>query len=160
MELTLELQLHLLAQVTLAAFLSMVVGLDRERRDKSAGLRTHMLTGLGACLFTTIGSHALPEADPTRVAAGVVTGIGFLGAGVIIKAEDGARDLTTSASIWATAAIGVAVALDAWLLSIGATVLIWFILAVVQRWEMSMARAGNDDKASAKDREDPEAGQS
>src|SRR5689334_16555397 len=118
---SIELQLHLLAQVALAAFLSMVIGLDRERRDKSAGLRTHMLTGLGACLFTTVGAHALPEADPTRIAAGVVTGIGFLGAGVIFKKEDGVRDLTTSASIWATAAIGVAVALDAWLVSIGAT---------------------------------------
>jgi putative Mg2+ transporter-C (MgtC) family protein len=158
MELTLELQLHLLAQVALAAFLSMVVGLDRERRDKSAGLRTHMLTGLGACLFTTIGSHALPESDPTRVAAGVVTGIGFLGAGVIIKAEDGARDLTTSASIWATAAIGVAVALDAWLLSIGSTVLIWFILAIVQRWEDNILKA--NDAKKLKDREDSEVAQS
>lgn len=153
---SIELQLHLLAQVALAAFLSMIVGLDRERRDKAAGLRTHMLTGLGACLFTTIGSHALPDGDPTRVAAGVVSGIGFLGAGVIFRSEDRVRDLTTSASIWATAAIGVAVALDAWLLAIGATVLVWFILAVVQRWEVSVFRANG--KKRAKDRESSEAG--
>ena len=154
---SLELQLHLLAQVALAAFLSMIVGLDRERRDKSAGLRTHMLTGLGACLFTTIGAHALPESDPTRVAAGVVSGIGFLGAGVIFRSEDRVRDLTTSASIWATAAIGVSVALDAWLLAIGATVLVWFILAVVQRWEMGVLRQAKKD---AKAYEQSEAGQS
>jgi putative Mg2+ transporter-C (MgtC) family protein len=150
---TLELQLHLLAQVILAAFLSMIVGLDRERRNKSAGLRTHMLTGLGACLFTTIGSHVLPEGDPTRVAAGVVTGIGFLGAGVIIQSEDRVRDLTTSASIWATAAIGVAVALDAWLLAIGATVLVWFILAIVQRWEDNILRVNGQDKQDTKEYE-------
>jgi putative Mg2+ transporter-C (MgtC) family protein len=150
---TLELQLHLLAQVALAAFLSMIVGLDRERRNKSAGLRTHMLTGLGACLFTTIGSHVLPEGDPTRVAAGVVTGIGFLGAGVIIQSEDRVRDLTTSASIWATAAIGVAVALDAWLLAIGATVLVWFILAIVQRWEDNILRVNGQDKQATKEYE-------
>jgi putative Mg2+ transporter-C (MgtC) family protein len=150
---TLELQLHLLAQVALASFLSMIVGLDRERRNKSAGLRTHMLTGLGACLFTTIGSHVLPEGDPTRVAAGVVTGIGFLGAGVIIQSEDRVRDLTTSASIWATAAIGVAVALDAWLLAIGATVLVWFILAIVQRWEDNILRVNGQDKQATKEYE-------
>jgi putative Mg2+ transporter-C (MgtC) family protein len=144
---TIELQLHLLAQIALAAFLSMIVGMDRERRDKSAGLRTHMLTGLGACLFTTVGSHALPLGDPTRVAAGVVTGIGFLGAGVIFKTQDGVRDLTTSASIWATAAIGMAVALDAWLTAIGATVLIWFILAVIQRWENSLVRSSKANAA-------------
>jgi putative Mg2+ transporter-C (MgtC) family protein len=157
---TLELQLHLLAQVVLATFLSMIVGLDRERRNKSAGLRTHMLTGLGACLFTTIGSHILPEGDPTRVAAGVVTGIGFLGAGVIVQSEDKVRDLTTSASIWATAALGVAVALDAWLLAIGATVLIWFILAIVQRWEDNILRVNGQDKEDTKARERPEADQS
>lgn len=154
---SIELQLHLLAQVALAAFLSMIVGLDRERRDKSAGLRTHMLTGLGACLFTTIGSHALPDGDPTRVAAGVVSGIGFLGAGVIFRSEDRVRDLTTSASIWATAAIGVAVALDAWLVAIGSTVLVWFILAVVQRWELSVLRA---NKNATKANEASEAEQS
>lgn len=152
-----ELQLHLLVQVALAAFLSMIVGLDRERRDKSAGLRTHMLTGLGACLFTTIGAHALPESDPTRVAAGVVSGIGFLGAGVIFRSEDRVRDLTTSASIWATAAIGVAVALDAWLLAIGATVLVWFILSVIQRWEMGVL---NQVIKDSKAHEPPESGQS
>lgn len=153
---SIELQLHLLVQVILAAFLSMIVGLDRERRDKSAGLRTHMLTGLGACLFTAIGSHALPDGDPTRVAAGVVSGIGFLGAGVIFRSEDRVRDLTTSASIWATAAIGVAVALDAWLLAIGATLLVWFILAVVQRWEVSVFHTNG--KKIAKDHESSEAG--
>jgi putative Mg2+ transporter-C (MgtC) family protein len=145
---SIELQLQLLAQVILATFLSMIIGLDRERRDKSAGLRTHMLTGLGACLFTAIGAHALPAGDPTRVAAGVVTGIGFLGAGVIMKTEARVRDLTTSASIWATAAIGAAVALDAWLTAIGATALIWFILAVLQRWENSLVRSSKADEAS------------
>lgn len=126
---SLELQIYLLARLMLAALLSMIVGIDRERRDKSAGMRTHMLAGIGACLFTMAGAFVFEGGDPTRVASGVVSGIGFLGAGVIFRSENRVRDLTTAASIWATAAIGVTVAVNAWLLAIGSTVLVWLILA-------------------------------
>lgn len=134
----LELQLEMLARLSLAAFLSMMVGIDRERRDKSAGLRTHILAGIGACLFTSIGTFPFIGSDPTRIAAGVVSGIGFLGAGVVFRGESRVKDLTTAASIWATAAIGTAVGVGAWLLAIGATVLTWFVLTIVRKIEERM----------------------
>lgn len=140
---TLELQLLLLARLALAAFLTMVIGIDRERLDKSAGLRTHMLAAMGACLFTSIGAFSFAGGDPTRVAASVVTGIGFLGGGVVFRGEDRVRDLTTAASIWTTAAIGATVGVGAWLLAIGATILTWFVLSIVRNIEERTLRSKN-----------------
>lgn len=131
-----EAQIITIVEILLAAVLSMLIGLDRERMGKSAGLRTHMLTGVGACIFTSLSLHAFPDGDTSRVASNVVTGIGFLGAGVIWRRESSVHDLTTAASIWATAAIGMAVAGGAWLLAIAATVIIWVILALVRRVDM------------------------
>jgi len=131
----LNLQLEISLELVFAAFLSMIIGIDRERRDRAAGLRTHMLVGLGACLFTTLSSHAFPNGDPTRVASNIVTGIGFLGAGTIIQRKSGVHNLTTAASIWATAAVGMAVGLGAWFLAICAVLLIWTILAIIYRAE-------------------------
>lgn len=134
---SLEQQATVIFYLLVAAVLSMLVGLDREQRDKSAGMRTHMLVGVGACLFTALSWMAFPNSDSARVAAQVVTGIGFLGAGVIYKGEERVHDLTTAASIWATAAIGMTVGSGAWLLAIGATLLVWFILRVlwyVRNW--------------------------
>ena len=132
---TLLVQLQIFGQILLTALLSALIGLDRERRDKSAGLRTHMLAGIGACAFTAIGFFAFPESDTSRVAAAVVSGIGFLGAGVIFHSEHRAHDLTTAASIWVTAAVGIAVGVGAWLLAIAMTVTIWVILAVLHAFE-------------------------
>ncbi|MDQ7025387.1 MAG: MgtC/SapB family protein [Anaerolineae bacterium] len=134
---TLEQQFISLLNLILAAILSFIIGFNRERSEKPAGMRTHMLASVGACLFTMIGLLAFPNGDSTRVASTVVTGIGFLGAGTIWhdKARDKVQSLTTAASIWATAAVGVAVGVGAWFLAIGATIIIWFILAVVFRLE-------------------------
>lgn len=137
------LQIELLAQVLLISLLSGLVGMDRERRDKSAGLRTHMLAGIGSCVFTALGLHAFPSADLSRVAAAVVTGIGFLGAGAIYQSEDAVRELTTAASIWATAAIGIAVGVGAWLLATGVTVTVWIILAVLRKLEDKSSNANS-----------------
>src|SRR5690606_24013627 len=128
----------LFGQVLLITFLSALIGLDRERRDKSAGLRTHMLAGIGACAFAALGLYAFPgdNVDTSRVAAAVVSGIGFLGAGVIFHSEDRAHDLTTAASIWVTAAVGVAVGVGAWFLAIGMTVVVWITLALVHAVEV------------------------
>ena len=128
-------QIQIFGQVLLTTLLSALIGLDRERRDKSAGLRTHMLAGIGACAFTAVGALAFPEADMSRVAAAVVSGIGFLGAGVIFHSDNRAHDLTTAASIWVTAAVGVAVGVEAWFLGIAMTVTIWIILAVIHGFE-------------------------
>jgi putative Mg2+ transporter-C (MgtC) family protein len=134
---TIYIQAVLLVKVLFTAFLSMIIGFDRERLEKSAGLRTHMLAGIGACLFTVVGAEAFDFADSARVAAGVVSGIGFLGAGAIFyrEGDDHVHELTTAASIWTTAAVGVAVAMGGWLLATGVTVLTWFILVVVRYFE-------------------------
>jgi putative Mg2+ transporter-C (MgtC) family protein len=120
--------------LVIAAFLSMLNGLDRERLDKSAGLRTHMLVGVGSCLFTILSAKAFDAADTSRVAANIVTGIGFLGAGVIYKSGGRVHDLTTAASVWITAAVGMAVGVGAWLLAIAATVTVWLILDTLRRY--------------------------
>lgn len=96
-----------LIRLTLAAFLSGLVGFEREARQKAAGLRTHMLIGLGAALFTLISGAAFQFGDPTRIAAQVVSGVGFLGAGAIFREGANVRGLTTAAGIWAVAAIGM-----------------------------------------------------
>ncbi len=127
-------QSQIVFQLLLAAFLALVIGLDREHREEPAGLRTHMLVGVGACLFTSLSLVAFPGGDPSRVASQVVVGIGFLGAGTIITHAGQPHHLTTAASIWATAAVGMAVGVGAWLLALSAAVLIWLILAVIRRF--------------------------
>jgi putative Mg2+ transporter-C (MgtC) family protein len=109
---------ELLVRLGLAAVLGGVIGAERELRDREAGLRTHMLVSLGSCLFTILsaygfrdvlnGNAVLVRTDPTRIAAQVVTGIGFLGAGAIIRQGFSVRGLTTAATLWLTAAIGMA----------------------------------------------------
>jgi putative Mg2+ transporter-C (MgtC) family protein len=126
-------QLVIALQVLLAAFLSMVVGFNRERRDKDAGLRTHMLVGTGACVFSALSILVFPESESARVAANVVTGVGFLGAGVIWRGDGRVHELTTAASIWIVAAIGMAVGLGAWFLALCITIVVWVILEVLWR---------------------------
>jgi putative Mg2+ transporter-C (MgtC) family protein len=142
---SLVLQAEILLELILATFLGMVIGLDREYRNQPAGLRTHMLVGLGSCLFTVLSIYAFPGSDPGRVAAQIVAGIGFLGAGTIINRKGQAHHLTTAASIWATAAVGMAVGTGAWFLGIGASLLIWIILSVIRRWSKTNPQHSKDD---------------
>ncbi len=135
---SLEVQFLTSLQLLLATFLSMLVGLERDRQNQPAGLRTHMLVGFGSCMFTIISFHAFPGSESARVAAQIVTGIGFLGAGTILhlrntNGESDIKHLTTAASIWATAAIGMAVGTGAWFLAINGTLITWMILAIVRR---------------------------
>ncbi|MGH9169576.1 MAG: MgtC/SapB family protein [Acidimicrobiales bacterium] len=103
-------------ELSLALLLSALIGLEREIRQKSAGLRTHTLVGVGAALFliiskygfTDVLSRGLVVVDPSRVAAQVVTGVGFLGGGLIFVRRDSVRGLTTAAGVWVTAAVGAA----------------------------------------------------
>jgi putative Mg2+ transporter-C (MgtC) family protein len=95
----------------LAVLLGVVIGWERERSGHEAGVRTYAAVALGACAYGLVSSHVPGNTDPTRIAAGVVTGIGFLGAGVILRGEGNrVTGLTTAATIWATAAVGLAVA--------------------------------------------------
>jgi putative Mg2+ transporter-C (MgtC) family protein len=143
---SLEQQAVAALQLVVAAFLSLVIGLDRERRQRPAGLRTHMLVGLGSCLFTVLSLYAFPGADRARIASNIVVGIGFLGAGTIIQHKRTVHDLTTAASIWATAAMGMAVGAGAWLLALSATVTIWIVLAVIRRFEPEKVHPAPDDE--------------
>jgi putative Mg2+ transporter-C (MgtC) family protein len=104
-----NIQWEMVIRLVIAAFLGAVIGYERARAKKPAGIRTHLLVCMGAALFTVISIYGFGEnGDPSRVAAGVVVGIGFLGAGTILRQEKGVAGLTTAATIWAVAAIGVA----------------------------------------------------
>lgn len=124
-------QAEVIIELLLAALLSTLIGWDRETRHQPAGLRTHILVAVGSCLFTSLSIHAF-SGDTARVAAQVVAGIGFLGAGTIIQRKGQAHHLTTAASIWATAAVGMAVGVGAWFLALGSTLIIWGILRIVR----------------------------
>jgi putative Mg2+ transporter-C (MgtC) family protein len=114
---------EVVVRLLVTAVLCGAIGFERETRDQSAGFRTHILLGLGAALFTLVSAYGFApfteaalesggrgiQFDPTRIAAQIVTGIGFLGAGAIIRQGFDVRGLTTAASLWATAAIGMAV---------------------------------------------------
>jgi putative Mg2+ transporter-C (MgtC) family protein len=107
---------EILARLALAAGLGAAIGFEREVRNRSAGIRTHTLVGLGAAIFSIAGAYGFadvnhgPNVDPARIAAQVVSGIGFIGAGAIIQARGGVRGVTTAATLWVTAALGVAAA--------------------------------------------------
>ena len=120
----------MLLRLLLAAALGAVIGYQRERAGKPAGLRTHVLICVGAALFTIASLYGFGAgADPARVAAGIVAGIGFLGAGAIMRTGEGiVAGLTTAATIWAVAAIGLAVGAGLYLASAVATALTLVVL--------------------------------
>ncbi|MGW1838824.1 MgtC/SapB family protein [Streptomyces sp. NPDC002067] len=117
------------AELALALLLSSLIGMEREARQKSAGLRTHTLVGVGSALFMEVSIHGFGTLlgadgvalDPSRVAAQVVSGIGFIGGGLIFVKKDAVRGLTTAATIWLTCAIGMACGGGLPLLALGAT---------------------------------------
>ena len=101
---------HVLLRLSVAAALGGAIGLERELRERGAGLRTHLVVCVGSALFTLVSAYAFvgPHVDPTRIAAQIVSGIGFLGAGAIIRQGLSVRGLTTAATLWLVAAIGMA----------------------------------------------------
>ena len=136
-----ELRLDLLLRLSLAAVLGGAVGWEREHSGKPAGLRTNVLICVGAALLTDISvrmaSMGGPTADPGRIAAQIVTGMGFLGAGTIIQSRGTVVGLTTAATLWVVAAIGMAVGSGAYIEATGATVLVLIVLLplrAVERW--------------------------
>ncbi|HEY5320689.1 MAG TPA: MgtC/SapB family protein [Galbitalea sp.] len=124
-----------LTLLSVAFVLSAVIGIERQRQLKSAGLRTHTLVGLGAAVFTLVSAYGFDNVlgaevvlDPSRIAAQIVSGIGFLGAGVIFVRQNVVNGLTTAASIWVTAAIGMACGAGMPVLAVSATLL--YLIAV------------------------------
>lgn len=119
--------MELVLRLLVAAALGALVGYERETRKKSAGFRTNMLVSVGSCLFTIISIYSFGS-DPARIAAGIVTGIGFLGAGSIIVGGKHVRGLTTAATLWVVAGIGLAVGVGEYILATVTAVLIFSIL--------------------------------
>ena len=127
-------------RIALAGVLGAAVGLERELRAKEAGTRTHFLVSMGSALFTILSQYGFDESlkvysslasfDPSRIAAQVVTGIGFIGAGTIIFQTHVVKGLTTAAGLWVTAAIGMTVATGLYALAIGSTILVLCCLEV------------------------------
>jgi putative Mg2+ transporter-C (MgtC) family protein len=150
-------ELDALLRIVAAAVLGAVLGFEREITDKPAGLRTYMLVAEGSALFM-VGSILLTEefspeggvmvVDPTRIASTIVTGIGFLGAGVIFRAQDRVLGLTTAAGVWVAAAIGMLAGAGYFIVSIFGTILGLITLVGVRYLERQMGRRSDDDSHS------------
>jgi len=125
-------ELFYILPILLALFLGGILGWQRALCGKSAGPRTYALVGAGACLFTILSLNVF-VGDIARVAAGVVTGIGFLGAGTILHRKDHVEGLTTAAGMWMTASIGMAIGSGYYLLSIAITFIVLLLLMVDDR---------------------------
>ena len=120
---------QMLVQMVLAVALGTMVGYEREHEGKPAGMRTHGMVALGAALFTLVSIHGFGgTSDPARLAAQIVSGVGFLGAGAILHDRGSIRGLTTAASLWVTAAIGTTIGAGMYVLSIETAVLVFLLL--------------------------------
>jgi putative Mg2+ transporter-C (MgtC) family protein len=121
-------EIECVAQLVLGFILSSIIGFEREVSLKPAGFRTHILVGLGSTLLTIMSLNAFPEADSARVAASIIIGIGFLGAGTIVKTAERITGLTTAATLWMVASIGVTIGAGYYYLAITATALAYLAL--------------------------------
>jgi putative Mg2+ transporter-C (MgtC) family protein len=152
-----ESMIRLTVRLIVAMIFGAVIGIQRERAGKPAGLRTHMLVSLGAAVFIIAsGEFGMNPDSISRVIQGLVTGIGFLGAGAILKLYDkrAVEGLTTAAGIWMTAALGVAVGLGRFGLALVATLLAWMTLSLVRQLEHILnrgARNPEEDTISSED---------
>jgi putative Mg2+ transporter-C (MgtC) family protein len=140
-------------RLALATVLAGLVGVERERRDRAAGMRTQALVGLGACLFMIVSAYGFSQAlgqhvtlDPSRVAAQIVSGISFLGAGTIVLRHQAVSGLTTAASVWIAAALGSAIGGGLYVAAIAATVLAFVILSALKPLERRLRRGSRKPK--------------
>ena len=140
--------LQMIVRLLLTLVLSGLIGLERQVHRRDAGLRTHILVALGSCLIMLTSLYVFDiykdqvALDPVRIAAGVVTGIGFLGAGTIIRESDGVRGLTTAASLWVVAGIGLAVGVGFNKIAIYTTVLVLIVLHFLRYLEVPLSKEG------------------
>lgn len=127
-------ELWLLVDLLLAALLGFCIGLERKFRAKEAGIRTHTIVCLGAALMMVVSKYAFgSEADSARVAAQIVAGIGFLGAGMIVYKKNEVRGLTTAAGVWTTAGVGMACGGGMYIVAVGATMILVFVQWLMHR---------------------------
>ena len=150
-------QLEALIPLAVALVLSGIIGLDRQWKQSPAGIRTHMMVGIGSALVMVMGQSLYDDNSAARLAANVITGIGFLGAGVIIRRDDRVHELTTASSLWFVAMVGLVAGARLYVLAAGATVMGALVLSLL-RWLTRSARsdrraarrisaAGRDDQA-------------
>ena len=149
---------ELVQRLCLSALLGGALGLEREWRQKAAGLRTNILIAMGSTLFTmmSIDVSTGSGGDSTRIASGIVTGIGFLGAGAIMRTGAGIKGLTTAAMIWVNAAVGVAVGGGEKRVAIIATIVALVVLVLLDPVERALARRHRSQVPSATDDEPSE----
>jgi putative Mg2+ transporter-C (MgtC) family protein len=141
---------HILIRLIASVLFGAVIGLQRERVGKPAGLKTHIIATLGTTVFVlACSAYGMSSDGLSRVIQGIVTGIGFLGAGAILKsdAQHDIKGLTTAASIWISAAIGVAVGLGVLGLALLATILTLVILTFVKKFEVKFEKKGSKNSA-------------
>ena len=161
-EVVAALQLDLVLRVFVAFILGGVVGVERERRAKAAGLRTHMLVAGGSALFT-VASYSIfvgegTVRDPGRIAAQIVTGVGFLGAGAIIRSGPSVSGLTTAASIWVAAGLGMLAGGGAYALAIAGAAMTVVALRLPRRWVRPVPGQSEEDEDDEDDRPPPRGG--
>jgi putative Mg2+ transporter-C (MgtC) family protein len=140
-------ELQLAFDLLFAAILGGLIGLEREYKQRPAGLRTLILVSVGAALFAASATFAFGSASDgaSRIIANIIVGIGFLGSGAVLKQENNVQGLTTAASVWAVAAIAIAVALNLYFLAVVAELLVLITLFVLRRFE---PKSEADDSSS------------
>jgi Uncharacterized membrane protein len=152
-----ENDLSILLRVLIAMILTGVLGWERESAGKAAGIRTHMLVGIGAVLFVALAeiyvaryeqNNPNMRIDPIRTVEAVVTAIGFIGAGTIFVTRDKVQGLTTAASIWTTAAVGMIVGLERYFLAVSSTVIVFIILRIVSLIEKEKFKTDEENVKS------------
>ena len=144
-DLSLGTQIELTLRLVVALLLGAVIGWERELQRMPAGFRTHALVALGSAIFTIVSAYAFtgPLSDPTRIAAQIVSGVGFLGGGAILHYGGTVRGLTTAASLWAVAAVGMASGAGLFVIATVSTVLVIVALEVFQRLDRIAKRRFN-----------------
>jgi putative Mg2+ transporter-C (MgtC) family protein len=141
-DLSVDTEINLAIRLTVGLVLGAIIGFERELHRQPAGFRTHSLVSLGAALFTVVSAFGFsgPLVDPTRIAAQIVSGIGFIGAGTILQYRGHIRGLTTAASLWSVAAIGTAAGAGLFVVAMTGTLLILVILSILDRVEVFARR--------------------
>ena len=137
----LDLDLELIFQIALSATIGLILGIEREYAGKAAGMRTYSLVAMGATIFTIISKFGFSDVagagfDPSRVAAQIVTGIGFLGAGVIIFRGVKVEGLTTAAGLWVAAAIGMAIGAAMYEVAIVSAVIAFLVIVFLRKFDV------------------------
>lgn len=141
---------QMILQLLLAAFLGGIIGVEREAMRRAAGLKTYILVCMGCALFTITSYVGFKEFisntsfDPSRIAAGILTGIGFIGAGTILRRENQVEGVTTAAGLWVTSAIGIAVGLKLYAIAIFTALFSLFILTIVRSVEHKIEGRKNE----------------